>query len=263
MRSYSNHNSCAHRHRHTHGRCKSRLSNPFPAKSSSLPPGPPPPHSGSADTCYDRGWKPRDYLPESFPYEHVQIMPLSLLGCWGRLFVFGGEEAAGGCGGGESLSTQTGPSRGSPATWETAAAAPAHSRHFAPNFTTGGELSCRSPFPPPGSPRSCVQPPPVTLPRLNETLPSFIYLSAASLQHPPPPPASSLTDVDDGVRPHRNALKYPGEKPEHQHFHFQPLAQHISSGLAERQTGEKKKKKAQGQVEHGSGRGGEMPRHPP
>lgn len=96
MRSYSNHNSCAHRHRHTHGRCKSRLSNPFPAKSSSLPPGPPPPHSGSADTCYDRGWKPRDYLPESFPYEHVQIMPLSLLGCWGRLFVFGGEEAAGG-----------------------------------------------------------------------------------------------------------------------------------------------------------------------
>lgn len=192
MRSYSNHNSCAHRHRHTHGRCKSRLSNPFPAKSSSLPPGPPPPHSGSADTCYDRGWKPRDYLPESFPYEHVQIMPLSLLGCWGRLFVFGGEEAAGGCGGGESLSTQTGPSRGSPATWETAAAAPAHSRHFAPNFTTGGELSCRSPFPPPGSPRSCVQPPPVTLPRLNETLPSFIYLSAASLQHPPPPPLPLL-----------------------------------------------------------------------
>lgn len=181
-----------------------------------------------------------------------------LLGCWGRLFVFGGEEAAGW---GESLSTQTGPSRGSPATWETAAAAPAHSRHFAPNFTVGGELSCLSPFPPPGSPRSCVQPLPVTLPRLNETLPSFIYLSAASLQHPPP--ASSLTDVDDGVRPHRNALKYPGEKPEHQHFHFQPLAQHISPGLAERQTGEKKKKRRKGRWSTAAGAGGRCPDTPP
>lgn len=151
--------------------------------------------------------------------------------------------------------------RPAPAPGPAARLGPAHSRRFAPNFIVGGkrgEFICLSPFPPPVSPRSWVQPLPVTLPGLNETLPSFIYLSTASLSNPPAP---SLTNVDDGVRPHRNALKYPGEKPEHQHFHFQPLAQHISPGLVERQ--QKRRKKAQGQVERGSGRGGEMPRRPP
>lgn len=171
------------------------------------------------------------------------------------MFVFSGEEAGGG--GEESLSTQTGPSTDSPATWETAAAAPAgplpapgpaHRRHFAPNFTVGGGIQLPSSHPS-VSPRSWVPPLPVTLSRLNETLPLYIYLSTTSLSNRPPHP--SLTNVDDGVRPHRNALKYPGKKPEHQHFHFQPLAQHISPGLVERQ-GERRKK-AQGQVEQGSG----------
>lgn len=59
-------------------------------------------------------------------------------------------------GGEESLSTQTGPSTDSPATWETAAAAPAgplpapgpaHKRHFAPNFKVGGGIQLPSSHP--------------------------------------------------------------------------------------------------------------------
>lgn len=142
--------------------------------------------------------------------------------------------------------------RGSPATWETAAAAPAvpapqpgparpGTARISPLTLQSGGFGCLSPLPPPVSPRSWAQPLPVAFRRWNEAMPPFIYVPRPSFPTACAPP---LTDVDDGVRPHRNALKYPGEKPEHQHFHFQPLAQHISPGLVARQTGEKKRKRA-------------------
>lgn len=169
--------------------------------------------------------------------------------------------------GGRSLSTQTGPSTDSPATWETAAAAPAgplpapgpaHRRHFAPNFTIGGGLQL--PFSPPSSRLSAelgstAARDIIAAKRDASFIYLFIYLPRPSPT--PPPPAPSLTNVDDGVRPHRNALKYPGEKPEHQHFHFQPLAQHISPGLVERHTGGKKKKGARAGRARQRARGGD------
>ena len=92
--------------------------------------------------------------------------------------------------------------------------------------------------------------------RTRRSLNLFIYRVPLRPPSPPPRPTPrvpSLTDVDDGVRPHGNALKYPGEKPEHQHFHFQPLAQHISPGSAERQAGGKKKKGARAGGAGGAG----------
>ena len=119
-----------------------------------------------------------------------------LLGCWGVFVCF---RRRGGGGGGEKafprkqIQAQAPQPHGRPQRRPrrlprpAPAPGPAHSRHFAPNFAiAGGGFSCLSPFPSPVSPRSWVQPLPVTLPRLNETLPSFIYLPRPSPTLPLP-----------------------------------------------------------------------------
>lgn len=80
--------------------------------------------------------------------------------------------------------------------------------------------------------------------------------------HPPrrwgPRPASApqpaaLTDVDDGVGPHRHALAYPGEKPQRQRFHV-PRAR----GSSARARGE-----AEGNAERGGAGPGAVPGRSP
>lgn len=241
--SSSDPNSCAHRHRHAHARsrCKPRLSNPFPAKfSPRIPARLTPAMTGDAS----RGL----ISPKVFPTSTFRRC-LSPARFGGRLAVFGGGDAAGEqkafptqTGPGTGLSGHMGDRSGGPGGPRPAARpGPArHSPHFAPNFAIGG---IRLSLPPPSSGLSAELGSDAArrVPAVNEAMPPFIYLPRSSF---PPACAPFLTDVDDGVRPHRKALKYPGEKPEHQHFHFQPLAQHISPGLVERQTGEKKRKRA-------------------
>lgn len=181
MRSYSNHNSCAHSH--TQSRCKSRFSNPFPAKFLSRIPARLTPATTGMET---RGLSPRNFSLR-VRLDYAFLLP----GCWGQLFVFDGEEGGGGghrgrrkpfhanrsehrlpshmgdrsCGPGRSFAPRPLPAP---------QPGPAHNRHFAPNFRTG-EDSAAFLFPPPGSPRSWLHPLPVSSPRLNETLSSFIY----------------------------------------------------------------------------------------
>lgn len=66
-------------------------------------------------------------------------------------------------------------------------------------------------------------------------------------------PAAALTDVDDGVGPHRHALAYPGEKPQRQRFHV-PRAR----GSSARARGE-----AEGSAERGGARPGAVPGRSP
>lgn len=81
---------------------------------------------------------------------------------------------------------------------------------------------------------------------------------------PPPPrlwgprpasarPPAALTDVDDGVGPHRHALAYPGEKPQRQRFHV-PRAR----GSSARARGE-----AEGSAERGGAGPGAVPGRSP
>lgn len=189
MRSYSNHNSCAHRHTHTRTHSH-RAAAKLAFLTLSQPSSPLcPPHSALADTCYGRGWKPGDYLPESFPCEHVQIMPLSCSGDGGGcLFSVARRRGVGGRKpfhanrSKHRLPSHMGDRSGGPG--------------GSPARRTGGisaltlqpraEHSCLPRIRPPVSPRSWVPPLPVTLSRLNETLPLYIYLSTASLSNPPP-----------------------------------------------------------------------------
>ena len=73
---------------------------------------------------------------------------------------------------------------------------------------------------------------------------------------PPPnlgPEPAALTDVDDGVGPHRHALAYPGEKPQRQRFHV-PRAR----GSSARARGE-----AEGSAERGGAGRGAVPGRSP
>lgn len=154
-----------------------------------------PPHSGLADTCYGRGWKPRDYLPESFPCEHVQTMPLSCSGDGGGcLFSVARRRGVGGKKAfpRKQVQAQTPQPHGRPQRRPRRVPCPLPARRtggISPlTLQSGAEYSCLSPIRPPVSPRSWVPPLLLSLSPLNETLPLYIYLSTASLSNPPPLP---------------------------------------------------------------------------
>lgn len=192
MRSYSNHNSCAHRHTHSHTHSH-RAAAKLAFLTLSQPSSPlRPPHSGLADTCYGRGWKPRDYLPESFPCEHVQTMPLFCSGDGGGcLFSVARRRGVGGKKAfpRKQVQAQTPQPHGRPQRRPRRVPCPLPARRtggISPlTLQSGAEYSCLSPIRPPVSPRSWVPPLLLSLSPLNETLPLYIYLSTASLSNPP------------------------------------------------------------------------------